>query len=97
MSCHLVIVADAKADLTYLRSYAFALFGVSKPRFLPAAARYLPIVLCAVFPRYARKNRTQLKESTALPKAQHANCVSSNIYLKGAIQCRLHSPMVAAG
>ena len=26
----------------------------------PAAARCLPIFLCAVFPRYARKNRTHL-------------------------------------
>jgi len=28
---------------------------------LPAAAWYLSILLCAVFPRAARKNRTQMK------------------------------------
>jgi len=33
-------------------------------------------LLYAVFPRVARKNRIHLKWSTALPKAQCANCVS---------------------
>ena len=40
--------------LTQLRSSA------SQRRVLPAAAWYFPIYLCAVFPRYARKNRTPL-------------------------------------
>jgi len=37
------------------------------------------IILCAIFPRVVRKNRTPLKESTALPKAKNAECVSHTI------------------
>jgi len=32
-----------------------------------------------LFPRYARKKPHKAKESTALPKAQHAKCVSPKI------------------
>jgi hypothetical protein len=44
-----------------LTTYAVALFGISMPRFSGAAAWYLTFLLCAVFPRYAPKNRTPSK------------------------------------
>jgi hypothetical protein len=47
--------------------------------FSPAAAWYVAIFLCAVFPgRRAQKPHTIEKEHTALPKARHVNCVSPN-------------------
>jgi len=41
--------------LNTFRRYAVALFRISKPHFLPAAAWYVPIVCVRFFPRYARK------------------------------------------
>src|SRR5215207_8576118 len=106
MALYFISLRDESASHIIARSYAVALFRILKPHFSPAAAWYLPIVLCAVFPRAARKNRTQLKwnvplcrtrscavallrtlkphtiemERSALPKAEHANCVSPIIF-----------------
>ena len=43
------------------RGYAVALFRISKPHFLPAAAWYVPIVGVRFFPRVARKKPHTLK------------------------------------
>src|SRR5215207_10355106 len=78
MALYFISLRDESASHIIARSYAVALFRILKPHFSPAAAWYLPIVLCAVFPRCAEKPHTIEMERTALPKAEHANCVSPN-------------------
>jgi len=46
----------------YFRTYEVALFGFPRPCMVPAAAWYFLIVVYAVFPRCARKNRIRPKE-----------------------------------
>src|SRR5688500_1109884 len=51
--------------VTQLR-YCASPRGYPKMRYSPAAAWYVSIILCAVFPRCARKNCTQLKRKVPL-------------------------------
>src|SRR3954468_9401778 len=64
------------------KTYAGAFFRVTTPRFLPAAGGYVPIFCVRFFPLRAEKPHTIGKERTALPKAQHANCVSPTLFCR---------------
>jgi len=46
--------------------------------FLPAASRYVPIVLCAVCPRVARTNRTQKDRHVPCGRRQKRGVVMPN-------------------
>jgi hypothetical protein len=58
------------------RSYAVALFGNPMESFLPAAAWYVPIVVCGVSALRAETPHTTKIKGTALSKAQYTNRVS---------------------
>src|SRR3982751_23796 len=67
------------------RAYAVALFCISMRRFLPAAARYAPILLCAVFPRGARKHRTQINNEGA--RCRRLDAPTAQVLYSIARQC----------